>query len=371
MSVAFDQGHAHSGRAILNHDIMHCTADGIAGNHLYSGRALAISERWDMIQLHPDLEPLWPEICAHYRQIGLPHTNDVIWHVHPEELGEHIGYRPSVFYFGPDQYRFWGDSDWLEAVEFINSKNHFIALAEELGVDVPRTRCFDRADEVGSGDIARMGYPCYIKAAVSVAGVGIHRCEDPAGLREALRGFDPATPVQLQEEVRASAFLNLQYRVAGKQLFRLAASEQILDGFAHQGNRVPAAHAPWEAVEPMACWLHERGIKGIFAFDVAVTQTARGLRFPAIECNPRFNGASYPTLVAQRLGVGAWSARTFSTRHRSLEAIDLEGIEFDPRTKSGVVLVNWGPVLVGKLLVMFAGTPMQQQRQQAELVQRL
>lgn len=371
MSVAFDQGYAHSGRAILNHDIMHCTADGIAGNHLYSGRALAISEPWDMIQLHPDLEPLWPAITAHYRRIGLPHARDVIWHVHSAELGEHIGYRPSVFYFGPDQYRFWGDSDWLEAVEFINSKNHFIALAEELAVDVPRTRCFERADEIGGDDIARMAYPCYVKAAVSVAGVGIHRCAGPVELRAALQTFDPGTPVQLQEEVRATAFLNLQYRVVGKRLYRLAASEQILDGFAHQGNRVPASHEPWEAVEPMARWLHERGIKGIFAFDVAVTQTARGLRFPAIECNSRFNGASYPTLVAQRLGVKTWSARVFATRHRDLDAIDLGGIEFDPATRSGIVVVNWGPILVGKLLCLVAGTPVQQDRLVAELRERL
>ena len=35
---------------------------------------------------------------------------------------------------------------------------------------------------------------------------------------------------------------------------------------------------------------------------MAVVTTDDSLRFPAIECNPRFNGASYPTLIAGKLG---------------------------------------------------------------------
>jgi hypothetical protein len=371
MSVAIDHGYLPRGRYILNHDIMHCTADGVAGNQLYSGRALGLSESWDMIQLHPDLQPLWPAITAHYRRIGLSHTDAVIWHVHPAELGEHIGYHPSVFYFGPQQCCFWGDNAWLEAVEFINSKNNFMALADELGVDVPGTRCFDSAAEAAASDLAGAVYPCYAKAAVSVSGVGIYRCADERELREALATFDAGVPVQIQEEVRASAFLNLQYRVVGNEVVRLAASEQILDGFAHQGNRVPARHAPWDSVEPMALWLRDRGIKGVFAFDVAVVQTERGLRFPAIECNPRFNGASYPTLIAHKLGVAEWCAMTFQTRHRNLADIDLAGIEFDPRRGVGAVLVNWGPVLEGKLLILLAGNEQQQETLRLALAARL
>ena len=40
----------------------------------------------------------------------------------------------AVFYFGPGECRYWGDRAWSDTVEFINSKNNFMALADELGV---------------------------------------------------------------------------------------------------------------------------------------------------------------------------------------------------------------------------------------------
>ena len=372
MSVAVaNHGYLPAARYIINHDIMNCTADGVPGNQYYSGRALGLSEPWDMIQLHSDLEPLWDDICAHYDRIGLQHAQDVVWHVCREELGEHIGYHPSVFFFGPHECRYWGDNQWMEIVDFINSKNNFMAVAESLNVDVPHTRCLDRAGDVGHADIRATVFPCYAKAAVSVSGVGIYRCSDAAELRRALASFDDDTPIQIQEEIVADTFLNMQYRVVGKRLLHMQASEQILDGFAHQGNRVPARYEPWSVVDPLAEWLVERGMKGVFAFDLAVTRTADGVRFPVIECNPRFNGASYPTAVAQKLDIPEWSAVSLSTQHRTLAAVDLSGIEFDPATGQGVVLVNWGLILAGKLLVLLAGSPDHQESLLARLRLRL
>jgi len=372
MSVAIaNHGYLPAARYIINHDIMNCTADGVAGNQYYSGRALGLSEPWDMIQLHTDLKPFWSDICAHYDRIGLQHTHDVVWHVYREEIGEHIGFHPSVFFFGPQECRFWGDNQWMEIVDFINSKNNFMSVAEKLNIDVPHTRCFARASDVGDAEIAATVFPCYAKAAVSVSGVGIFRCSDAGELRRALAGFDGDTPIQIQEEIVADTFLNMQYHVVGKRLFHLQASEQVLDGFAHQGNRVPARYEPWSVVDPLAEWLVERGMKGVFAFDVAVTRTVNGVRFPVIECNPRFNGASYPTAVAQKLDIPEWSAISIATRHRTLAAVDLSDIEFDRKTGQGVVLVNWGTILAGKLLVLLAGSPDHQELLLTELKSRL
>ncbi len=178
-------------------------------------------------------------------------------------------------------------------------------------------------------------------------------------------------PVQVQEEIKTDLFLNLQYRVIDEKLVRLAASEQILEGCAHQGNRFPSNYEPWDAIEPMAQWLKDRGIKGIFAFDVAVVKSAEGVRFLAIECNPRFNGASYPTVIAQKLDIAEWSARTFKTKQRKLSDIDLGGIEFDMRTGEGVVIVNWGTLLEGKLVLLLAGSPEYQEVLLNELHHRL
>ena len=371
MSAAIEQSYLPSVRYLINHDIMHCTAEGVVGNHLYSGRALGISEPWDMIQLHPDLQPLWPDIVAHYQRIGLSHSHDVIWNTDVKHLGMHIGFHPSVFFFGPHECKYWGDYEWLETVEYINSKNNFMALAEELGVDVPKTLCFDNVEAIGPDEIRQIVYPCYLKAAISVSGVGIYRCEDEFEFREALTKFDEYVPVQVQEEVNTEIFLNMQYKVEGNDLIRLATSEQILDGFVHQGNRVPASHEPWETVEPMAHWLKDHGMKGIFAFDVAVMQTDRGLRFPAIECNPRFNGASYPTLIAQKMGISEWNAITLSTEHRNLADIDLSEIEFDSKSGEGAIIVNWGTILEGKLVILLAGSEAYQQALAVELAARL
>jgi len=371
MPTSASHGYLPAGRYIVNHDIMHCTADGVSGNDLYSGRALGLSEPDDYIQLHPVLRPLWEDIASHYDRVGLSHSENVIWDVSLEQLATHEGYRPSVFYFGPAECEVWNDQDWLETVEFINSKNNFIALAEELGIDVPQTRCFSCADAIGEMDINTFNMPCYLKAAVSVSGVGIYRCANREELRDAIKKFEHGVPVQLQEEIKTGVFLNIQYRVIDNRLVRLAVSEQILEGCAHQGNRFPSSHEPWEAIEPMAFWLKERGMKGIFAFDLAVLETPEGMRFTAIECNPRFNGASYPTVIAQKLDIPEWSAMTFRTQHRKLSDLDIGDLEFDMKTGKGLVIVNWGTLLKGKLVLLLAGPPDYQEALLDELRYRL
>ena len=97
MSVAIKHDYLPAEKYILNHDIMNCTAEGVVGNHLYSGRALGLSEPWDMLQLHPDLQPFWNDIKQHYQRIGLSHSENVVWDLSLKELGAHIGFHPSVF----------------------------------------------------------------------------------------------------------------------------------------------------------------------------------------------------------------------------------------------------------------------------------
>ncbi len=371
MSAAIDHEFLHARKYIFNHDIMHCTAEGVVGNELYSSRALAITEPWDTIQLHPGLRSQWYGICSHYQRIGLSHTEQVIWDLDLKHLGGHIGFQPSVFFYGPHEYKNWGDNKWLVTVNYINSKNNFIALSKALDVYTPSTQCFNNVDEIDLNTVRNAEYPCYLKAAISVAGVGIYRCENEAELLQAMRCYEKNVPVQIQEEIKAEKFLNLQYQVINNQVFRLAASEQVLDGFSHQGNRFPASHEPWEQVDKMAYWLSEHGIKGIFAFDVAVLQTEQGLRFPVIECNPRFNGASYPTLVAQKLDIPEWSALTVSTKHRNLKDLCIHDLEFNMQTGEGVVIVNWGTIQYGKLMLLLAGSQEYQEVLLNELKTRL
>ncbi|MBE9168082.1 ATP-grasp domain-containing protein [Pleurocapsales cyanobacterium LEGE 06147] len=365
-------------KRIFNHDIMHCTHDAVVGNYLYCGRVLGMTEPEDLIQLHPDLQPEWKAIAAHYEHIGLSHSQNPIWDVSFTRLRDYPDYEVSVFIFGDAVHQASSDDydwfrsrnrDWEDVVEFINSKNNFIRLANELGVSVPKTLCLNNKNELK--DYCQIPYPCYLKPAVSVDGVGISRCENEQQLMEALETMDDNLPLQFQEEVFTSQFLNLQYFVTEKGAELLAATEQILNGYAHMGNRYPTVHQPWALVQPMADWMAQKGMRDIFAFDVAVVEGESEPRYLAIECNPRFNGASYPTGIAKKLKIDSWASETFLTKYRSLDDLDLKDIEFNPVTGTGVILVNWGCILVGKLGVLLAGSLEQQQELKELLKQRL
>ncbi len=361
---------------IFNHDIMHCTHDAVVGNYLYSGRVLGMSEPEDLIQLHPDLKSQWKAVANHYDRIGLSHSQNPIWNVSFEELRKYPDYEPSVFIFSDafddlreDEDWFCKENqDWQDVVKFINSKNNFIRLAQELNVNIPKTLCAENKAKLSEKD-SEIPFPCYLKPAVSVDGVGIHRCENSQELNNSLAKLNEDTPIQVQQEIIAHKFLNLQYQVKGDTVEPLAATEQILDGFAHQGNRYPTAYKPWDLVEPMAKWMAEKGMKGIFAFDVATVEDRTDCF--AIECNPRFNGASYPTGIARKLNINSWCSDNFATKHRSLDEIDLGELEYNPATKTGAIIYNWGCVLVGKLGILLAGSIAQQDELRTRLKQKL
>jgi len=362
---------------IYNHDITLYTHDRSIGNHLYAGRALGLTTPDDKIQLPKELAADWEAIAAHYDQTGLNHTDDVIWNVSVEAMMHYPDYEVSVYFFGDvvnehDTYRKifqnW-DARCCEVIEFVNSKNNFIHLAEELGIPVPKTLRFNNLAAAQACDTVT--FPCYVKPAVSDHGFGIMRCPNQATLAQALAQLEPDEPLQIQEEVNASAFLNLQYQVTANGVEQLLASEQILDGCVHGGNRYPTGHEPWEKIAPFARWIGDRGMKGLFAVDVAVVPEAGGTRYVAIECNPRFNGSSYPTIVAKRLGIPAWSSATYKTKLRSLSELDLSDLAFNPQSGVGAILINWGTIQVGKITVLFAGDEAEQAAIAAELKARL
>jgi hypothetical protein len=361
---------------IFNHDIMTCTHETVTGNYLYCGRILGSTEPGDIVQLHPHLRSEWAAISAHYDRIGLSHSQRVIWAVSLNVLTEYPEYDASVFYFGDaissnSPTREWFrrlDPEWATVVEQVNCKNKFTQLATELGVPIPQTLCYANKAEI---QFAQLPYPCYLKPAVSVNGVGIYRCQDELELRQALQHLADGIPLQIQQEVKATTFLNMQYRIVAGQAKPWAATEQILADCAHIGNRYPTQHQPWELLNPMANWMAARGMKGVFAFDVAAVEESGQTRYYAIECNPRYNGASYPTGIAQKLKLTAWVNESFKTRCASLNQLDLSGLEYDSSIGTGVILVNWGSILVGKIGLLIAGSPEQQQVMRERLKQRL
>ena len=89
---------------IYNHDITLYTHDQHISTRLYSGRALCLTKPGDKIQIHPELSTDWDEILGHYKQVGLEHTEDVIWDVSiarlDQELSQNPQPEPSVYFFG-------------------------------------------------------------------------------------------------------------------------------------------------------------------------------------------------------------------------------------------------------------------------------
>ncbi|MEO1095625.1 MAG: ATP-grasp domain-containing protein [Cyanobacteria bacterium J06638_28] len=358
---------------IFNHDIALYTHDQSPGTDLYSGRALGLSKPEDKIQIHGSLQPEWDAITEHYAQVGIRHSHDVIWDVALTHIDQHPDYEPCFYFFGDvvnshATYRQFFerlDAPRCQVIDFVNSKNNFVHLAEELGVPVPRTLRFQTVKEAQECD--SLPFPCYVKPAVSDHGFGIMRCEDQPALARALAQLHPNEPLQVQAEVPAAAFLNLQYRATAEGVMPLLASEQILDGCVHGGNRYPTPYEPWAIVQPFADWMRDHGMQGIFAVDVAVVPEGDQISYCAIECNPRFNGSSYPTLVAQRLRIPAWSSATYTTPKRSLREIELRDLAFDPTTGEGVIVINWGTIQVGKISVLLAGSRQVQTKLASEL----
>ena len=197
---------------IFNHSIMPCTHEQVRGNYLYGGRGLGLTGPEDVIQLHPALKSEWDAITAHYDRIGLSHSHTVLWDDSFDEVERHPERELSVFYFGDSLNRHSSHSDWCRrinydwwhVVDFINSKNNFMQLAHELGVPVPQTHCYDSKAQINAGDLDC--YPCYLKPAVSVDGMGLVRCGNAEDLTQALAQVPAHIPIQIQAEVIASTF---------------------------------------------------------------------------------------------------------------------------------------------------------------------
>jgi hypothetical protein len=120
----------------------------------------------------------------------------------------------------------------------------------------------------------------------------------------------------------------------------------------------------------MAIWMYEKGMRGVWAFDVAVLKEDT-VKYLLLECNPRYNGSTYPSMIGMKLGISQWMGEAVQIPAGSLASLDLSEIEFDPQTKTGLILVNWGTVLVGKISVMFCGPYDRQIETKKELTKRL
>ena len=248
----------------------------------------------------------------------------------------------------------------------MNSKNHFIKLCQDLSVCTPKTACFDDKDNFQGCD--GFDFPVYFKISTSVSGLGVVKCRNEQELEKRIFSMDSGIDFQIQEEIKTDTFINVQYVVNSGHLEKVAITEQILENCQHSGNRFPTKYdSAWEVTDPIAVKLWQEGMKGYFAFDLAVTDE----KYSVIECNPRYNGSTYPTNIAKKLGIESWVAKNLTTNIRTLDDLNFEGIEYNPLKKSGIIVVNWGCISDGKIGVLIAGDQNEQEQIEEEFRSRI
>ncbi|NTW22767.1 hypothetical protein HGA34_04500 [Candidatus Falkowbacteria bacterium] len=343
----------------------------------YSDRALALSSPQDVVMLHPEDYPHAQWMIRHQQRVGLKPATLILRKMAYNMVTNFPEYRLSTFIFNDDAHRARPDKERLAITKSMDSKNDFIQLCEALCIPVAKTWRYDSKNQLT--DLGHLEFPCFMKISTSLAGRGVFRCEDKQQLTACLDKISPEIKFQIQEDMvskhRAITFLNLQYYEEDGRAMPLLLTDQVLDGNVHVGNRhsteIAAKYAKaWETTHPLAHYAAKFGIKGIFAYDVAVCQDENSnIYYLPVECNPRPNGSSYATAVADKLlGKNTpWTSKSVKTRHRSLNDIDLGDLEFSAKRGNGVVVHIGSTIGQGKLGVTFLGPPPVQRELETKL----
>ena len=328
--------------------------DGIAA---HSGRAYALTNQRDTIMLPPSLKADFPYIRQHYRRIGLYTTDNIIWsydHNHQAARELRLSHSYDTFLYNKAAHAVVKNGPLLEAVSLFDDKNRFMNWCTAHDFPTPRTDTYQPGQRpIRTSDSEG---PWYVKEAISTNGMGVSRADT---WKDVMEVSDPMlVNYQVQEAIDADIFLNVQYfgNITGVAT-HIATTEQVLNGMKHIGNRYPASFDPRLVTNDVAQEAVHFNLRGVFAFDVAITPQGKVY---IIECNPRPNGATYPTGVTQRLSTqcGWTSIKLTGLNGLSLKRFDLKRFEFNPKTKTGLVVTLWGsPDVIG---VVAIGTKTQQ-----------
>lgn len=330
----------------------------------YAARVLAVSGQDDVVILPPVTMANLSWVLDHYESVGLSVARaSQILAGNFDTLSGFPEHKPSFFYFGDTAHRVRPNERWLGLASALNSKNNFIRLCEVLGVNTPETTLYDSPRDV-TGFPSK--YPVYVKKDVSASGNGVWRCEGQEEFQNVVLGIEG--PLQVQEALPdGTRFLNVQYNVLASGLERGLITLQLLKGNSHDGNSFPVIvdqGRVWQQTDILARYAYEHGMCGLFAFDVAMTPAGAVL---PIECNPRWNGASYPTVVASKLKVSEWSSHNVDFAARTYDRFKLRELAYSPSSGVGVIVVNWACVGDGKIGVFLAGPPATRAEYLAEL----
>jgi hypothetical protein len=322
-------------------------------NHI-PARALCLSRPGDVVQVHPDLSPQVAQIFSHYRRIGLPCAASVYAGTGLEVADNYPDFELDVFLFCDQTNAVRPNPPRHMTCDRLNNKNRFIYWCIQNGLPVPQTVCYGAGQEVFSN---RLGYPVFVKAAVSGSGMHVIECDD---WDDTLAGIAQMPgPFQLQAKVKHEAAINVLYYAHNGRVDHIITTQQLVEGSQHKGNIFPTRYDPRFLTDKAAAAV-SRSMEGFFGFDGLVDAAGD---FWFMECNPRPNASTYYAVTAHKLGVtSGWTGRNLPTSKRALADVDLGELEYDPDRGTGIVIVGWGSIPFGMLGLLFIGDPYEQAR---------
>lgn len=302
-------------------------------------------------------------IAAHYARIGLEVSNEFIFDEDWSVAANYPEHELDAFHFGAAAHAVAPNEQFSQVADQMNSKNLFIRFCRLMGIPTPGTILFDSVEAYTEyqGELPGRGFPVYVKAAVSASGQDVIECKNEIKLAAAVAKM--SGPFQIQEGLpKGTRFYNVQFTEVGGVRHHGPITLQKLDGNVHQGNIFPVDEDTVDAIQPLADKLAikmtEQGMKSTWAYDVAVTPAGE-VYF--IECNPRWNGASYYSHPAERLGANAWEGQYVTPKHTNFDFMfrDCHDWEYNPSRGNGIVLINWATIVAHKLGLLVIGTPEQ------------
>lgn len=331
---------------------------------MHGGRVIPCTEPGDTLQLDPRLGETWRFMQDHLGGLGVATATEIIWDTDPDIANDFPDYELSMFGFDRDAHRLRPDRRRMDASDLANNKNSFIDYCVRAGHPVPDTVIVNNGSVP---DYDGLSMPVYVKAARSSTGTSVYKCETPDQVKASIEGIGSEYQIQA-EAVDTQAFVGIQYRGLGRKAVHLATSEQILDGFSSVGSKHPSSFDPRHVTDQLANEMAVLGLKDIFGFDVAITPVGPKI----LECNARWNGSSYPAILASRLGVTEWTTHTMDTSLTRPGDIKLGSRAYNNSRGYGAIVINTSHMRShGKVGVMLVGPAAAQQELQGRLAATL
>lgn len=347
-------------------------AKGYIGAKYYLARALPLSKPGDIVVLHPELSDEINHVLQHCERIGLSSSSSFVFAKSLAEavaqIQESIKYKLCVSIFGPQAHAIRPDKDRFDITQVMNRKNKAYGMYKALDIKTPTAICFRNRAHFEESGMTKLPFDItfYKNGGESFgSGIGVRRCDSWEKLLQAISEFPTEQSFQFQEGKqnrdgsRGVSMCSIYDTDEYGRPIRLLSSEQLLvGGTAHSGNIFPSvceSEALWSVTDGLFSEMVFKGYVGHCGFDVLGVDSSGTMEWWLIECNPRWQGSSYPAMLSRLFEVKAWSAKIYKTRFHTLKNLALGELEFNPKTKQGVIIFSFGVILVGKIGLMICG----------------